>query len=972
MYSRSTKPTCLSSDRHEDNISNHLLHYLGCIELTERETFFDETNEVWENEIQHQLERSNSENSKTSRDEVYDQVHSKRKKWQKECHKDLRRFAFIRKCLEDPEKGEPHLVEAVNKSLRAWRNTPEYQKGIQDVKRWSNRPHYDHPDPNPIRDEDYHPNRDLNVHIIRYKDREEKSTEARTDRRGSEAGDISYADNWKEKMETETMKVHDVISKAKNGKDHRLNKLREGTEKEAISYVHFPANNMKWVEETPDYQGVLRELHSSGKTETYMILRPQYWRGQMHGSTSSLPHTRHMRPVCESISSHPDLVSSNPKNMVLFMPYLHWEKDRCRHKFATAMQEIRESWEAKRLQGEMSRKKKRQKTRSGLHTDKTKLRPPMTKAKSDASKLARLDDVVERVHPSRVILPKGCSPLGQFLLHVAALYEAMSHFRDKQLLKEYLYEDPPIHPRRTLDQAYYWTMNTTQHRDRDQVIYRATNASPRDFRHLDHEGEEWVDHSKETTKDECESCTKAIRKISRAVMVDQLWMWILEGKTIITCFPKRYGTQKHDRSGVHKSIRTRLENARPNQIKSVFDLALIIIDECSNTFFDRAETADLQPRVIDKFSEAIGDIARKETTSFERLVLWTKKARAFYRHPRNSDPNELHVPLLDINPEANMHREIKDIIEELDIMIYVVRSHMRVLEDFITHVQHMLDPEGIFSYKNMPRGYYPSRMIGQPPSRVGTNDDKQKHTYKFFMLNAEEMRIKMDSRIMELEQLRQSAQSVCDSVKNLMDMKQQQAGVVQAWMALNQTEESVNQGRSIMLFTVVTIIFLPLTFTAGIFGMNAIEFGADGSFTIAKEFAVMFPISLFIIAVTLTFAFSLRIRTMLWALWQKYEKTNALGESAIKTADEIVRLRKVEKLRKLAEERIKDQECEHGCMSNGVDSGSGHVNGGQRGTSHTSERAGQEDWGKRFGWLRLRRSAASKNGVDDGSESGAV
>ncbi|KAM0545976.1 hypothetical protein ACHAPJ_011088 [Fusarium lateritium] len=805
MSSNSNGPTCLSSDNHEDNISNHLLHYLGCIELTEREKFFTDTNPVWEKEIQHQLQPPTTEEEEKA---IRDKVNRKREKWQKECERDLRRFALIRKCIAK----ESNLVDSVSESLGAWRKTPEYQEGIEQVKRWSKRLHYKYPNLKTLRDESYHPDKDLNVHIIRYKDKGDNTVEMSFDQRGSEPDHTSREDNWKEKMDTETKKVHEIVSKAKNGEPHRLSQLRDGTTKEAISYVHFPANNMKWVEEAiaryynqdvPDYQGVLRELHRSGKTETYMILRPQYWRGQMHGSTSSLPHTRHMRPV------YPKSVSVNPRNMVLFMPYLHWEKDRCRHKFAIAMQKIRDDWEADGLEKEIELKEKRQRLRKDLHPGGTvKTRPSFKEARTDASRLAHFQDVVERKYPSRVVLPKNCSRLGQFLLDAAALYEAMSHFRDKELLKRYLYIDPPIHPRRTLDQAYYWTLNTTKDRDRDQVIYRATNASPQDFRHWDHKCEEWVDHSKEKSKHECQSCTRAIRKISRAVMVDQLWMWILEEKTIITCFPKRYGTQKHDRSGVHKSIRTRLENARPNQIKSVFDLVLIIIDECSNTFFDRAETADLQPRVIDKFSEAIGNIARKETTSFERLFTWTENALDFYRHPRVTDPNELHVPLLDINPEANMHREIKDIIEELNIMIYVVRSHIKVLEDFITHVQHMLDPEGIFSYRHMPRGYYPSRSSGQALSPGGSSDEKQKqHTYKFFMLNAEEMRIKMDSRIMELEQLRQSAQSVCDSVKNLMDMKQQQAGVVQAWMALNQTEESVNQGRSIMLFTVVTIIF---------------------------------------------------------------------------------------------------------------------------------------------------------------------
>lgn len=88
----------------------------------------------------------------------------------------------------------------------------------------------------------------------------------------------------------------------------------------------------------------------------------------------------------------------------------------------------------------------------------------------------------------------------------------------------------------------------------------------------------------------CPHCRDHIRKVSRVVMVDQLWMWILDEQTIITCFPKRYGVNKQDSSGVHKSIRSRLKGLRKDHIKTVFDLALIILDECSNTFFDRTKT----------------------------------------------------------------------------------------------------------------------------------------------------------------------------------------------------------------------------------------------------------------------------------------------------------------------------------------------------------------------------------------------
>lgn len=184
----------------------------------------------------------------------------------------------------------------------------------------------------------------------------------------------------------------------------------------------------------------------------------------------------------------------------------------------------------------------------------------------------------------------------------------MVNYRDKQLLQNFLMEDPPLHPRRTLDQAYYWTLKTTRSRDRDQVVYRATTADPARFHRFDQKKYRWKNHEHVEANTTCQDCSAKIKKVSRVIMVDQLWMWILDAKTIITCFPKRYGTNKNDASGVHKSIRARIAQGRHQQVKSVFDLALIILEECSNTFFDQSRSSDKQPQVLDAFSEAIGNI----------------------------------------------------------------------------------------------------------------------------------------------------------------------------------------------------------------------------------------------------------------------------------------------------------------------------------------------------------------------------
>jgi len=69
-------------------------------------------------------------------------------------------------------------------------------------------------------------------------------------------------------------------------------------------------------------------------------------------------------------------------------------------------------------------------------------------------------------------------------------------------------------------------------------------------------------------------------------------------------------------------------------------------------------------------------------------------------------------------------------------------------------------------------------------------------------------------------------------LRNLLDLKQMQANVSAARITLAlqqaaqaQSEQGAKQNMSVLLFTATTIIFLPLSFVSGVFGMNAKEVG---------------------------------------------------------------------------------------------------------------------------------------------------
>ena len=99
-------------------------------------------------------------------------------------------------------------------------------------------------------------------------------------------------------------------------------------------------------------------------------------------------------------------------------------------------------------------------------------------------------------------------------------------------------------------------------------------------------------------------------------------------------------------------------------------------------------------------------------------------------------------------------------------------------------------------------------------------------------------------------------------------------------MALKRADLSIHQGRSIMLFTIVTIFFLPLSFFTSIFGMNNKEWEAS-PMSIHQQFRFMcklafslihlvvpklipsiVPVSFAVIIVSLLLAFSVWTRAL--------------------------------------------------------------------------------------------------------------
>ncbi|KAL7782785.1 hypothetical protein V8C37DRAFT_415420 [Trichoderma ceciliae] len=584
---------------------------------------------------------------------------------------------------------------------------------------------------------------------------------------------------------------------------------------ESIKYFHFPANHMEWIETALErYHQVNTGSEDDNEqvlgNENFKspLLSREYWRGQLHGAG-----IRHMRPRCAHL------------------PYLHWETNRRRSKMTQIVQEV--------------------------------VKDNRASMASSIVDVAREKAACLRPKFDRKLIS---SKIGKYLYDIAQVWDAMDYEADERLLRQSFSERkqgdgasvsqrnwvPPLHIRRTLDQSYFSTVGDTAARDTDQVVYRQTRA--RKQKHqvgeelcLATPKERQLDGSRHSVESPAgdtaveSPCTSAsdtrtkkdlvkLVGVTRVVMVDQLWMWIIGEDTIITSFPRRWGRNKPDSSGVHKSLRQIL--GKKKDIRSVYHLALLIIDQCSKVFFDRTQPMDDRPEVMDLFAQAIGAVAYHTASAYS--VFWLNVNLHSSSMAKFKNRKAESFKYLNINPEGILLKESQDITEELKIMEGNYKHQLAVVNGLKKHLKNRLD----------------NLKVSSPPGK-----QEAISVAKLDFEEAADLIEKIENRTAEINDLQSAAARSNDQLQALLSLKQQEASIVEARAALQQGEESVKQGRAIMAFTIVTIFFVPLGFFTGFFGMNNENSTGNEWMTMGEQIMYMFVIAAVISTIVLVVAF---------------------------------------------------------------------------------------------------------------------
>ena len=394
---------------------------------------------------------------------------------------------------------------------------------------------------------------------------------------------------------------------------------------------------------------------------------------------------------------------------------------------------------------------------------------------------------------------------------------------DEMLIRAHLNSSTSsLHVRRTLDQFFYHNIDC-QGRDEGQVVYRyQTDLSEED----------------DATKD------------PKIFMVDQLWMWILGNDLLVTSFPQRWQQPKDDPLNVLEGVILDINSKTRDPVQSIYDVAMIITGRCSG-IFDRHRVGDGEYQFLDMFDSSIGSAMDREATLFDEFNAASKQASEWLEHHRKptrfSEPGSdlqgnkkepkpfryeesgrpLFVDkLLDIGHEISLLADARDIRDELNMIQMVLDHQKTVLPD-----------------------------LQKAISAIYVENQRSQREMK---LRFEEQLKIIEMHIKDIERMDKQTKRIYDSVTDLLDLKQKHANALEARFARDQAAGTARQGQTIMVFTIVTIIFLPLSFIAAVFAINIEQFERnaenllDWGYVAKYMFGIGFAISIPLVCVALS------------------------------------------------------------------------------------------------------------------------
>jgi ankyrin repeat protein len=574
-------------------------------------------------------------------------------------------------------------------------------------------------------------------------------------------------------------------------------------------WIHLPANNMAWVETLLAKWFIEDGVHD---VEGFKALERSF----SHQHRGQQPHSHFMRPLCQStpraapplripddnstlVEQGPRIIVINgglsskddniPKTPLRNSPSAEDQKERSKpssHGKDHAKGEQKENKEpnpkgAKGPKTGTYTPDKNHQRKLSHPLDSRRGQSPGSPGRKDATKVSRgnifafMPFLHFETHCRRKEMQEAIE-LAESLKSQSRPCISRAKTYDEMLIRAHLTTSPvSLHVRRTLDQSFYHNIDIQSH-DTDQVVYRYQKRGKPEDPDNDH----------------------------KIFMVDQLWMWILGKDLIVTSFPQRWQQPKNDPLNVLDSIIEDINSKTRDPVTSVHDLSMIIAACCSGVF-DRHKMGNDDYQFLDMFEAFISSANDRETHLFKEFNEASAQASAWLQYRRRHHCfSVLHSndsakrkgteekfkfgvsrgplfvdKLLDIGQETDLLAETKDIRDKLDMIKKVLEDQTLVVPDLESSICEI----------------------------YAESQTSQKEVKKRFkeQLKTIEMHIK------DIDRMDKQAERIYNSITDMLDLKQKHANAFEARFA-----RTARQRQTIMVFAILTIILLPISFIAAV------------------------------------------------------------------------------------------------------------------------------------------------------------
>ncbi|MCJ1313734.1 hypothetical protein MMC25_007414 [Agyrium rufum] len=405
---------------------------------------------------------------------------------------------------------------------------------------------------------------------------------------------------------------------------------------------------------------------------------------------------------------------------------------------------------------------------------------------------------------------------------------------EHKLIWQYHQSNRPLHFRRTLDQYGYPSLRNTSVRDSDQVLYKRTRTRRNDeethkagsMQHI-----MAILHATRAPGTHVSRVKTLNDSHAKVLLVDQLWLFVMDDDTVISFVAPK---ERDDGDGglyqqgdLRRMIYKDVNGDFSRRCDDCFDFAALAVYHAVTALLEHTDDKDLQ--VFRIFEEYISELTEQQTKSF-------KEFRDHHRYRNIEDHNVQQLPnYFDNRDDLDALLELRDIEDELGTIEKLLNEQHRCVQDMIEQYSEL---------KKHKKGLNGHNLL-------------------------KEVEHILDGYLLQVAGMKKSSEAAQEAFEKLLDMKQRQANIVEAHLTREQTEQAQEQNRSVLVFTVFTIIFLPLSFFASVFGINAREWsGVDTNPSLHHILIFMCAISLGFIVIALLVAFNRLSRKVMLRIWK--------------------------------------------------------------------------------------------------------